>query len=41
VSARGYVLETGSITLTAPSTQLRADPHIQRAYLPSSQHPER
>jgi branched-chain amino acid transport system ATP-binding protein len=41
VSARGYVLETGSITLTAPSPQLRTDPHIQRAYLPSPRHGER
>jgi branched-chain amino acid transport system ATP-binding protein len=38
VSARGYVVETGSITLTAPSRQLRTDPHIQRAYLPSPRH---
>jgi branched-chain amino acid transport system ATP-binding protein len=38
VSTRGYVLETGTITLAAPSAQLRTDPHIQRAYLPSPRH---
>ncbi|HXT44163.1 MAG TPA: ABC transporter ATP-binding protein [Pseudonocardiaceae bacterium] len=34
VSARGYVLETGTIALSGPSPQLRADPRIQRVYLP-------
>jgi branched-chain amino acid transport system ATP-binding protein len=34
VSTRGYVLETGTVALTAPSAQLRTDPRIQRAYLP-------
>ena len=33
VSARGYVLETGSVTLTAPSASLRENPDVQRAYL--------
>lgn len=33
VSTRGYVLETGTIAVTGPSPQLRADPRIQRAYL--------
>jgi branched-chain amino acid transport system ATP-binding protein len=37
-STRGYVLETGTITLAAPSAQLRTDPHIQHAYLPSARH---
>ena len=33
VSSRGYVLETGAITLSGPSAHLRTSPHIQRAYL--------
>jgi branched-chain amino acid transport system ATP-binding protein len=33
VSARGYVLETGSVTLTAPSESLRENPDVQKAYL--------
>jgi branched-chain amino acid transport system ATP-binding protein len=33
VSARGYVLETGSVTLTADSSSLRKNPEVQRAYL--------
>jgi branched-chain amino acid transport system ATP-binding protein len=33
VSTRGYVLETGTITLSGPSPQLRADPRTQQAYL--------
>lgn len=33
VSARGYVLETGRVTISGPSAQLRADPRIQQAYL--------
>lgn len=33
VSARGYVLETGVIALSGTSTQLRAEPRIQQAYL--------
>jgi branched-chain amino acid transport system ATP-binding protein len=33
VSSRGYVLETGSVTLTADSSSLRENPEVQRAYL--------
>jgi branched-chain amino acid transport system ATP-binding protein len=33
VSARGYVLETGNVTLTADSSSLRKNPEVQRAYL--------
>jgi branched-chain amino acid transport system ATP-binding protein len=33
VSSRGYVLETGSVTLTAESSSLRENPDVQRAYL--------
>jgi branched-chain amino acid transport system ATP-binding protein len=33
VASRGYVLETGSVTLTAESSSLRENPDVQRAYL--------
>jgi branched-chain amino acid transport system ATP-binding protein len=33
VSTRGYVLETGTITLSGPSPQLRTNPQVQQAYL--------
>jgi branched-chain amino acid transport system ATP-binding protein len=33
VSSRGYVLETGAVTLTAESRSLRENPEVQRAYL--------
>jgi branched-chain amino acid transport system ATP-binding protein len=33
VSTRGYVLETGTVTLTAESESLRENPDVQRAYL--------
>src|ERR671921_1014009 len=33
VSNRGYVLETGSVALTAPSSDLRQDPKVREAYL--------
>jgi branched-chain amino acid transport system ATP-binding protein len=33
VSARAYVLETGTITLSGPSPQLRSNPQVQQAYL--------
>ncbi len=33
ISRRGYVLETGRITLASDSSQLRDDPEVQRAYL--------
>ena len=33
VAHRGYVLETGRITLTAPADQLLADEAVRRAYL--------
>jgi branched-chain amino acid transport system ATP-binding protein len=33
VSTRGYVLETGTISLSGPSAQLRADSRVQHAYL--------
>ena len=29
----GYVLETGSVTLSGPGEALLADPHIRAAYL--------
>jgi len=33
VSARGYVLETGSVALTGDSDVLRENPEVQKAYL--------
>jgi branched-chain amino acid transport system ATP-binding protein len=33
VSSRGYVLETGAVTLTAKSSSLRENPDVQKAYL--------
>jgi branched-chain amino acid transport system ATP-binding protein len=33
VSARGYVLETGTVALTNDSAALRTDPEVQKAYL--------
>ena len=33
VSSRGYVLETGTVTMTAKSSELRENPDVQRAYL--------
>ena len=33
ISRRGYVLETGHVTLADDSSQLRDDPDVQRAYL--------
>ncbi|HYH88855.1 MAG TPA: ABC transporter ATP-binding protein [Solirubrobacteraceae bacterium] len=33
VSARGYVLETGTVALTNDSATLRTDPEVQTAYL--------
>ena len=30
---RGYVMETGAITMSAPASQLLADPRVQDAYL--------
>jgi branched-chain amino acid transport system ATP-binding protein len=33
VSSRGYVLETGYVTLSAASSSLRENPDVQRAYL--------
>jgi branched-chain amino acid transport system ATP-binding protein len=33
VAHRGYVLETGAITLEGPAKDLRANPEVQRAYL--------
>src|SRR2546429_5410387 len=33
VSARGYVLETGSVALSNDSSALREDPEVQKAYL--------
>ncbi len=32
-STRGYVLETGRITLSGPSGELLENPHVKRAYL--------
>jgi len=37
VCDRGYVIETGRITLTGTGAALRVDPHVQRAYLGLSQ----
>ena len=33
ISHRGYVLETGRVTLTDDATSLLRDPHVQEAYL--------
>ena len=33
VSSRGYVLETGTVTLAAESSSLRKNPDVQKAYL--------
>ncbi len=33
VSSRGYVLETGKVTLTDASSSLRTNPDVQKAYL--------
>jgi branched-chain amino acid transport system ATP-binding protein len=33
VSSRGYVLETGKVTVTDKSSALRENPEVQRAYL--------
>jgi branched-chain amino acid transport system ATP-binding protein len=33
VAHRGYVLETGRITLSGPAAELRANPEVQKAYL--------
>jgi branched-chain amino acid transport system ATP-binding protein len=33
IAHRGYVMETGSITATAPASELLNDPRIQAAYL--------
>jgi branched-chain amino acid transport system ATP-binding protein len=33
VSTRGYVLETGKVTVTDKSSSLRENPEVQRAYL--------
>ena len=33
VSTRGYVLETGAVTLTDASSALRTNPEVQKAYL--------
>jgi branched-chain amino acid transport system ATP-binding protein len=33
VSSRGYVMETGSITLSGPARELLVDPKVRAAYL--------
>ena len=33
LASRGYVLETGRITLTGPGPDLAADPRVRDAYL--------
>jgi branched-chain amino acid transport system ATP-binding protein len=33
ISSRGYVLETGRVTLSGPSAQLLDDPQVKKAYL--------
>ena len=32
-ASRGYVLETGNVVLSGPSSELIASPDVQRAYL--------
>jgi branched-chain amino acid transport system ATP-binding protein len=33
IAARGYVMESGAITLAAPAAELLADPRVREAYL--------
>jgi branched-chain amino acid transport system ATP-binding protein len=33
VAHRGYVLETGRITLAGPAAELRTNPEVKKAYL--------
>ncbi|MGV1005280.1 MAG: ABC transporter ATP-binding protein [Candidatus Nanopelagicales bacterium] len=33
ISHRGYVMETGEVTLTGEASKLLTDPHVQQAYL--------
>jgi branched-chain amino acid transport system ATP-binding protein len=33
LAGRGYVLETGSLTMTGPASELLADPRVREAYL--------
>ena len=33
IADRGYVMETGQITMTGPAAELIADPRIREAYL--------
>jgi branched-chain amino acid transport system ATP-binding protein len=33
LAARGYVLETGRVALSGPSSELLANPHVRAAYL--------
>jgi branched-chain amino acid transport system ATP-binding protein len=33
VATRGYVLETGTITLEGSAVELAADPQVKKAYL--------
>ncbi len=33
ISRRGYVLETGTVAVSADSVALRENPEVQRAYL--------
>ena len=33
IASSGYVLENGRVVLSGPTAQLRADPHVKRAYL--------
>jgi len=33
LATRGYVIETGAITLAAAAAELRANPEVQRSYL--------
>jgi branched-chain amino acid transport system ATP-binding protein len=33
IARRGYVLETGSITLSGPASELAGNPEVRRAYL--------
>jgi branched-chain amino acid transport system ATP-binding protein len=33
VAAKGYVLENGRIVLSGPTAELKANPHVKKAYL--------
>ena len=33
IASTGYVLENGSVVLSGPTSELKADPHVKKAYL--------